>query len=1074
MEHVHTTSDIRRERNCNVDEDRSEPTETLDKMVEDHSLARQIAEILDECGLSHAVHTRKLKELIAIRSSAPTDCFFPSFVRALRPLFDLSRRTPSSERAVRFVAAFAARRDGKNNHGTDAFLEELLRFLLIGTKAAQRAARFRSCHIILEIIMRLPDDTEVSDEVWDEVIENMKHRLEDKVPTIRGFAVCALSRFAIDAENSNIVELFLKNLSQEQNPDVRKMIVLSLPPSIATSYSVVESTLDVSEAVRKAAYFVLGSKFPLQSLSIKLRTAVLQRGLSDRSPPVMKECIKMLKEQWFGKCCNQDPLALLRFLDVETYESVGEAVMDVLLKDGMVHVKEGQTIRQYLSKSDGSEGNCTSVIQLLEAEAALYWRKLCRHLQNEAQVKGSDAANTTGTEAVVYASEASEKNDLLETVLPETISDYVDLVRAHLLAGSAYRFVSRQLLLLGAMLDFSDSTNRKIASSFVQELLLRPIEFDLDDNGNKIVMGDGVSLGGDRYWARAVAELARRVYAAAGEFEASVTSVLKELLQPCRERTADFTQWMHCLAVAALLLENIRSLRDLYGKAIEPTELLHSLLIPGAKQAHLDLQRAATRCLCLFGLLEWRPSGDIVKQLRLLFTDGPALVSVMSCKALVDLITWHGPEVVDRAINLDPEHSVSDATKLGSPGSLNLEHNASTGVINLLYAAMEKDISPSTNQNEEDESLHSVLGEGFAKLLLWSEKYPSIPICYHHLLLRRLISLYFSDETKEMHRLTQCLSVFFEHYPVLLPKHKGCVSRAFVPVMRSMWPGVYGNPGGSPPSVFKRRKLAVQASRFMLQMMQMPMLSKEFEDEHSSDKSPRSSSLSSSSKLELDCGEDGLAIRIAAEVTNYTEKKTSAAKSYLAALCRIAVLIQFRSEEQEAIKCMRGLIHGMISAVSTDKELVRELNLMAARLRSLDLQPDQELPHDLASAIFEKLGLDGNLRFDPSAMPPVTPQPFSARAAPVRRRVRREPSDNDDDDDDVEDAAAATFHVPFTPSVVNSRSQRASKTAAMSRMTAKTKFEFSEDDDDDDDDDGDSSDLTSEGDSDEDDYGVAE
>lgn len=148
-------------------------------------------------------------------------------------------------------------------------------------------------------------------------------------------------------------------------------------------------------------------------------------------------------------------------------------------------------------------------------------------------------------------------------------------------SGSTYRFVSRQLLLLGTMLDFSDSTNRKVASSFVQELLLRPLEFDVDEDGNKIVMGDGISLGGDRHWARAVAELARKVYAAAGEFEASVSSALKELAQPCRERTADFMQWMHCLAVTALLLENIESLRHLQGKTMEPTELLHSLLLPG-------------------------------------------------------------------------------------------------------------------------------------------------------------------------------------------------------------------------------------------------------------------------------------------------------------------------------------------------------------------------------------------------------------------------------------------------------------------------------------------------------------
>lgn len=30
---------------------------------------------------------------------------------------------------------------------------------------------------------------------------------------------------------------------------------------------------------------------------------------------------------------------------------------------------------------------CASNIQLIEAEAALYWRTLCRHLQNEAQVR---------------------------------------------------------------------------------------------------------------------------------------------------------------------------------------------------------------------------------------------------------------------------------------------------------------------------------------------------------------------------------------------------------------------------------------------------------------------------------------------------------------------------------------------------------------------------------------------------------------------------------------------------------------------------------------------------------------
>ena len=48
--------------------------------------------------------------------------------------------------------------------------------------------------------------------------------------------------------------------------DVRKIIVLSLPPSSETLSMIIDCTLDVNESARKAAYCVLASKFPLQSL----------------------------------------------------------------------------------------------------------------------------------------------------------------------------------------------------------------------------------------------------------------------------------------------------------------------------------------------------------------------------------------------------------------------------------------------------------------------------------------------------------------------------------------------------------------------------------------------------------------------------------------------------------------------------------------------------------------------------------------------------------------------------------------------------------------------------------------
>lgn len=53
--------------------------------------------------------------------------------------------------------------------------------------------------------------------------------------------------------------------------EVRKTIVLSLPPSNATTQAIIDCTLDVNESVRKAAYSVLANKVPLQSLRSEFR-----------------------------------------------------------------------------------------------------------------------------------------------------------------------------------------------------------------------------------------------------------------------------------------------------------------------------------------------------------------------------------------------------------------------------------------------------------------------------------------------------------------------------------------------------------------------------------------------------------------------------------------------------------------------------------------------------------------------------------------------------------------------------------------------------------------------------------
>lgn len=83
--------------------------------------------------------------------------------------------------------------------------------------------------------------------------------------------------------------------------------------------------------------------------------------------------------------------------------------------------------------------------------------------------------------------------------------------------------------------------------------------------------------------------------------------------------------------------------------------------------------------------------------------------------------------------------------------------------------------------------------------------------------------------------------------------------------MKAMWPGLYGNAGGSTHVISKRRKLAVQASRFMVQMVQTQLFSTESMDQAS--KSSESASGLADASNNFDISEEGLAIRIALEVS---------------------------------------------------------------------------------------------------------------------------------------------------------------------------------------------------------------
>lgn len=168
-----------------------------------------------------------------------------------------------------------------------------------------------------------------------------------------------------------------------------------------------------------------------------------------------------------------------------------------------------------------------------------------------------------------------------------------------------------------------------------------------------------------------------------------------------------------------------------------------------AKQTALDVQRSAVRYLGLFGMLERRPSTELVRQLYQSFIKGSPPVSVMACKALLDLVVWHGPHKLNKAVGLNP-----DITKI----SISPVHTSDCGedacidVLDLLYSGFDRDESELEFEDGAEESIIAELGEGFAKLLLLSGNYPSISVDLRTVILSKLITLYFSEQSGEFQR----------------------------------------------------------------------------------------------------------------------------------------------------------------------------------------------------------------------------------------------------------------------------------------------------------------------------------
>lgn len=88
---------------------------------------------------------------------------------------------------------------------------------------------------------------------------------------------------------------------------------------------------------------------------------------------------------------------------------------------------------------------------------------------------------------------------------------------------------------------------------------------------------------------------------------------------------------------------------------------------------------------------------------------------------------------------------------------------------------------------------------------------------------------------------------------------------------------------------------------------------------------------------------------------SFKEKKTAAEKAYVAALCKVLVLLHLKPSDQNVIKLLKKLLRLLADSVCSEKELLKEVKPVLEHLKSLDACPNEELTQDQANSIFGTL-----------------------------------------------------------------------------------------------------------------------
>lgn len=250
-----------------------------------------VASIFHDAQTSKAAHTKCIEAMHALRAkAADTAAFDEEFFNCVHCVLPIAKLEPAVEHVIDFVVSFTTI-DGTKSTVDEDFVQHLCMLLLRLVSSKDKAVRWRVAQLVGSMFNALPEETEVSDELFEKVETSMRERCADKDPRVRAWAIKALFRFQNPADPDDpVVSELIRLMSEDGDKGVRMAAESTVAPSRATIRAILDRIRDVSPEVRLHTLEVITDKVEMRWLSISQRVCTFPRPFPPPRPRKPRLC----------------------------------------------------------------------------------------------------------------------------------------------------------------------------------------------------------------------------------------------------------------------------------------------------------------------------------------------------------------------------------------------------------------------------------------------------------------------------------------------------------------------------------------------------------------------------------------------------------------------------------------------------------------------------------------------------------------------------------------------------------------------------------------------------------------